>query len=86
MTLLRTLRIARVFKLIREIESIDLIFEAFIQTVPALLNVGGLLTLIIFIYSVMAMYYFSEVKFNGPMSNHLNFQTVWNSAITLFVM
>ena len=86
LTLIRTLRIGRIFRLFRKVESIELIFEAFTSSVPQLLNVGGLLTLIIFIYSVIAMNFFSQVKLNGIMTNHLNFQTIWNSAISLFVM
>ena len=32
------------------------------------------------------MSFFAEVKFNGPMTNNLNFMSVQNAAISLFVM
>lgn len=32
------------------------------------------------------MNFFATVKFNGPMTDNLNFMTVHNSAISLFVM
>lgn len=85
-TVIRALRIARIFKLIRDLDSINLIFEAFIRTIPGLLNVGGLLILMIFIYSVLTTYYFSEVMYSGPMTNNLNFDSTWNSAMALFIM
>ena len=72
-TVIRTQRIARIFKLIRDLNSINLIFEAFIQTIPSLLNVGSLLILMIFIYSVIATFAFSTLKFSGPMTENLNF-------------
>lgn len=64
----RLFRIGRIFKLFRNLESIHLIFQAFMHSLPSLLNVGGLLLLLFFIYSVLSMNYFANVKFNGPMN------------------
>ena len=51
--ILRTFRIGRLFKLFRKSKSLDAIFEAFVVTLPALVNVGGLLLLFIFICSIL---------------------------------
>lgn len=37
-------------------------------------------------FAILAMNYFAMVKFNGPMTDNLNFMNVGNSAISLFVM
>ena len=51
----------------------------------SLANIGGLLLLFIFIYSVLGMLLFGEVKRNGLMSDHINFENFLNSFITLFI-
>ena len=56
------------------------------HTFPYLVNVGGLLLLIFFIFAVISMNFFATVKFNGPMTENLNFQTVPNALVSLFVM
>ena len=71
--MLRVFRIGRIFKLFRNLESIHFIFEAFIQSLPSLINVGGLLLLLFFMYSILAMNFFATVKLNGPMTENLNF-------------
>lgn len=62
------------------------IFEAFIHTVPALINVGGLLVLFIFIFAVISLNFFSEVKQNYPMNVNFNFSNIFDSIIVLFVI
>ena len=56
------------------------------HSLPSLINVGGLLLLLFFIYSILAMNYFSTVKFNGPMADNQNFMSVPNAALSLFIM
>ena len=83
---LRTFRIGRLFKLFRHHQSLDAIFEAFVITLPALINVGGLLLLFIFIYSVLSMNFFSTLKFSGPLTTNFHFMNVFDSAVVLYVM
>jgi signal transduction histidine kinase len=72
-TVIRSLRIARMFKLFRKYKSLRAIFETFLVTLPALANVGGLLILLIYIYAVLGMNLFSTVKFTGILSESVNF-------------
>lgn len=67
-TILRSFRILRVFKLFKKQKSLKIIYETFIVTLPALVNVGGLLMLLVFIFAVLSMTLFAEVMLNGPMS------------------
>lgn len=83
---MRSFRIGRIFKLFRQHKSLSGIFQAFIITLPALLNVGGLLLLFIFIYSVITMNFLAPLKFTDAMSENMNFMSVTNSMVTLFVM
>jgi len=63
----------RVLKLFRGLKSLQVIFNTFIKTLPALINVGGLMLLLIYIYAVLGVDLFAPVKENGPMHTYLNF-------------
>ena len=72
-TAIRAIRIARIFKLFRKQKSLRIIFETFIVTLPALMNVGGLLLLLIYIYAVLGMNLFATIKLTVPFNPNLNF-------------
>ena len=55
----------------------------FMVSLPAMVNLGNLLLLIIIIYSIMGVYLFSEVKINGALNDHENFQTIGRAFISL---
>ena len=46
---------------------------SFVSALPSLLNVGGLLLITIYVYAVVGVSLFAEVKINGPMHELLNF-------------
>ena len=81
---IRALRIGRILKLFRNLKSLQVIFSTFLNTIPALVNTGGLMFLVIYIFSVIGMNLFARVKLQAPMHRWLNFQTVPNSLLTLF--
>lgn len=53
---------------------------------PALVNVGGLLLLLLYLYSVVGVFLFAEVKRNDLMNDTMNFETFGNAFISLFVI
>ena len=61
-TFLRAFKITRILRLIRKAKSLMIIFETFLITIPALANVGCLLFLFIYIYAILGMQLFAEVK------------------------
>lgn len=52
----------------------------------SLANIGGLLLLIMYIYSIIGMIYLGEVKRTFYMDDYINFETFWNAFITLFTV
>lgn len=60
-----------------------IIFKTFINTFSSLLNVGGLMFLIIYIYAVFGMNFFAGLKLSYPLHERLNFQNVGTAFITL---
>jgi hypothetical protein len=61
----RSFRISRVLKLFKGIRSLKVIINTFTLTLPAMANVGCLLLLFIYIYSVLGVFLFSEIMWNG---------------------
>ncbi|TNV88156.1 hypothetical protein FGO68_gene6076 [Halteria grandinella] len=63
-----------------------MIFNTFLITVQSLVNIGGLLLLILYIYSIIGMIYFGEVKRNGNMIDYIGFENFTSAFITLFTV
>ena len=50
---IRAFRIAKFFQVFRKSSKINIIFQTFITTLPALINVGSLLLLLVFIFGIL---------------------------------
>jgi len=85
-TILRSFRILRLLRLIKRGNSLRLIFNTFVITLHSLANIGGLLLLFIFMYSILGMILFGTVKRNGPLNDYINFENFNNAYLTLFVV
>jgi Ion transport protein len=86
-SLLRAFRILRLLRLLkRGGKSLYLIFNTFVITMQSLANIGGLLMLIMYIYSIIGMIYFGEVKRNDNMNDYINFESFTSAFITLFTI
>ena len=81
---IRTFRVARILKLVRRFKELQRILNTFLEAIPALFNVGGLLFLFQFLYGIMGVYLFSTVKLQTSLNEHANFQTLGTALVTLF--
>lgn len=84
--LIRIFRISRIFKIIKKYKSLRILFYTFIGAIPQLTNVGGLLMLFLFLYSVLGVEWFAIVKLQGDVTIHANFRTFGAALSTLFRM
>lgn len=82
-TVLRAFRVGRMFRLLKRNKSLNIIFETFIVTLPALANVGCLLLLFLYIYSILGMNLFSTIKHSYELDSYANFENVPNAMLTL---
>jgi len=83
-TTIRAFRIARIVKLFRKNRKLAVVFKTFMVTLPAMLNVGGLMMLFVYIYAVLGVFLFAPIKLNGHLSIHVNYSTIGNAMLTLF--
>ncbi|KAF4788304.1 hypothetical protein TURU_161892 [Turdus rufiventris] len=86
-TVLRTLRlvrIGRILRLVHRAKRIHTLLFALLMSLPALVNIGLLLFLIMFIYAIVGMANFACLKLDGGIDNIFNFQTFCGSILCLF--
>ncbi|KAM6312162.1 sodium channel protein type 4 subunit alpha [Podargus strigoides] len=81
---IRLARIGRVLRLIRGAKGIRTLLFALMMSLPALFNIGLLLFLVMFIYSIFGMSNFAYIKKEAGIDDIFNFETFGNSMICLF--
>nr|XP_004662158.2 sodium channel protein type 10 subunit alpha isoform X1 [Jaculus jaculus] len=81
---IRLARIGRILRLIRAAKGIRTLLFALMMSLPALFNIGLLLFLVMFIYSIFGMANFAYVKWEAGIDDMFNFQTFANSMLCLF--
>ena len=72
-TVIRSFRIGRIFRLIKKYKELRKIFNTFIIAIPPLANVGGLLLLFLYLYSILGVFMFAPVKLQSNLTVHANF-------------
>ncbi|XP_008834406.1 sodium channel protein type 10 subunit alpha isoform X1 [Nannospalax galili] len=81
---IRLARIGRILRLIRAAKGIRTLLFALMMSLPALFNIGLLLFLVMFIYSIFGMSSFANVKNEAGIDDMFNFKTFGNSMLCLF--
>ncbi|XP_060572053.1 sodium channel protein 1 brain-like isoform X2 [Ruditapes philippinarum] len=81
----RVFRIGRVLRLIKAAKGIRKLLFALVISLPALLNIGMLLFLIMYIYAIIFLSTFQNLKITGVLDDDVvNFKTFLNSFLLLF--
>ncbi|XP_069560724.1 sodium channel protein type 4 subunit alpha A [Brachyistius frenatus] len=86
-TLFRVIRLARIGRILRIIKGakgIRTLLFALMMSLPALFNIGLLLFLIMFIFSIFGMSNFAYVKKEAGIDDMFNFETFGGSIVCLF--
>lgn len=65
----------KIFKHFRFTQSLRIMFQTFIHTLPAMGSIGGLLALLIYVYAVLGVSIFAEVKRVEPFTGVMNFDS-----------
>ncbi|XP_050308218.1 sodium channel protein 60E [Anthonomus grandis grandis] len=80
----RVFRIGRILRLIKAAKGIRKLLFALVVSLPALFNIGALLSLITFIYAIIGMFLFGHVRQQGALDDMVNFETFGRSMHLLF--
>jgi len=84
--LIRIFRVARIFRLIPKAKGLRTLFQTLVYSLPALVNVGSVLFLFFFIFSIMGMTLFGRVAHGDFVHRHANFENFPNALLLLFRM
>ena len=80
----RVFRIGRVLRLVKSARGIRTLLFSLMVSLPALVNIGLLLIMVMFIYSIVGMSFFSRVRPRSGIDELFNFRTFPASMIVLF--
>ena len=84
--IVRTFRLARLIRLLNKAKTLRMIFNALVLSAPSLLNVGALVFLVFFIFTVISVQLFAKVGFpegGGELNEHVNFVNFPTALLTL---
>ena len=80
----RVFRVGRILRLVKSAKGIRTLLFSLAVSMPALFNIGLLLFLVMFIYSIFGMSFFMHVKHTKGLDDMFNFETFFRSMIILF--
>ena len=82
-SLLLVLRVSRILRLLRKFDSLYRVFSSFINSIPAVVNVFILYTLLLFIYAVIGVNLFYDVQYQHAVTARWNFNSFFNAVLLL---
>ncbi|EGR31327.1 hypothetical protein IMG5_112540 [Ichthyophthirius multifiliis] len=82
--IMRVMRVTRLLKLVKSMQGLQKLIETLVFSLPSLINVGALLLLVFFIYSVLGVFIFKEVTEGDVVDKYNNFSNFGFAMITLF--
>ena len=82
-TIIRTFRVGRVVRLVQGMKKLRVLIQTLIVSLPSLGNIGALLILCLFIFSIVGVQQFAKIAYNDALNEHAHFQNFWVAFITL---
>ena len=76
-------RICRLFRLVKSLKRLRLVFNTLVTSIPSMVNVGALLLLLYFIYAACGVQLFSIIALNDVMNDQANFRSFGNAMLLL---
>jgi hypothetical protein len=83
-TMMRMLRVARIFRIMRQRKGLMRLIRTLFLALPSLANVGAVLALIFFIYSIVGMNVLSSIRHGEFLNEDANFESFPKAVETLF--
>ena len=85
---LRIFRIGRIFRLVKVLKGLNILFKTLVISIPTIVNVGGLMFIVFFIFAVLGVKLFGKVDMTAAddYGHYANFQSFGYAMLTLFRM
>jgi len=81
---LRPFRLLLIVRIIKRARGLKLMVTTLFASIPALLNVGAMLFLLFFLYAIIGMQLWANVKFGMQLGPHANFREFGTAMLLLF--
>lgn len=84
-TVIRTFRIGRVFRMVKRLGNLRVLFQSIILSLPALMNVAVILMMAMFIFAILGVQLFAKLEMpdDGTLGGYNHFMTFWSSLLLL---
>lgn len=82
--LLRVLRVLRIFKLVPKAKGLRMMLQTLMWSLPALGNVATVLLMFMFVYAIIGMNLFGNIKPQESITQDINFSDFPSSMLLLF--
>lgn len=82
--IIRVFRVIRILRLLRHARGMRRLLMSLVASIPALLNIAALLIVFSFMFAIIGMTLFRNVKYQGIIDATLNFRTFSKTSIILF--
>ena len=79
----RAMRICRVFRMVKKWRALNTLFQTLVMTIPALINIALLLSLMFFTYAILGIQIFGRIAYGEALSRHANFKDFGSALLTL---
>lgn len=80
---LLTLRVARIFSMVRSVKQLRMLLDSLLNILPAIFNVVSLISLMFFIFSIIGVNMFSDVRHQREINEHANFMSFGTAMVVL---
>eukprot|EP00002_Diphylleia_rotans_P008552 TRINITY_DN1844_c0_g1_i3.p1 TRINITY_DN1844_c0_g1~~TRINITY_DN1844_c0_g1_i3.p1 ORF type:complete len:1384 (+),score=276.21 TRINITY_DN1844_c0_g1_i3:89-4240(+) len=80
----RIFRVTRLLRLVRRARGLKVLLATLVKALPSLYNTASLMFLCYFLYAVVGMSLFGDVKFGDALNENANFRDFGISVLTLF--
>eukprot|EP00662_Eupelagonemidae_sp_cell21_P026974 gene26974-38344_t len=85
-SIFRILRLTRILRMMKRTQGLQRIIHTLFLSIPALLNVTSLITLLFFIYAVLGVQLFARTRRGSAMGAYANFENFGHSILMLLRM
>lgn len=82
----RAFRILRVFRSVRRVPSLQMMFTTLANSTPAILSIFGVMIMVVFMYSVVGMQMLGQMRFQESINMNANFRNFLTAWFTVFRM
>lgn len=83
---LRVMRVSRILRLINKYQGLQTLIQTITFSVSSLFNVFVLLLLVMFIYAVLGVFIFNEIKYGSVIGEYRNFHNFGEAMLILLVI